>query len=229
MSAEGVAAGASAAADPTRWRGDERLDPARTVLCVFDLLEIYRAGAEAAGVVPTVRRLVDACRDRGVLIAWARADHREDGVDLARSLGELDGKHRAYGPEHPRPTTPSAGQDSPLYRTLPELGQRAEDVDVPKHRWSALEGTCLLPTMRSRGADTLMLVGGSTHVGIAATAYAARDLDLQVVVVRDGLTGRDPQRTFFADEIFPRVCRVRSGDEVVEALDRFAEKRDKTC
>ena len=74
--------------------------------------------------------------------------------------------------------------------------------------------------MRARGADTLLLVGGSTHVGVAATAYAARDLDLQVVVVRDGLTGQEPQRSFFADEVFPRVCRVRTTDEVLAALDR---------
>jgi nicotinamidase-related amidase len=210
----------SVAADPTLFRGDERLDPARTVLCVFDLLEIYRPAAESAGVIPTVRRLVDECRDRGVVVAWARADHRADGLDLARCLADLDGKHRAFGPDHPRPSTPPAGQGDPRYRTLAELGQRPDDVDVPKHRWSALEGTCLLPTMRARGADTLLLVGGSTHVGVAATAYAARDLDLQVVVVRDGLTGQEPQRSFFADEVFPRVCRVRSTDEVLAALDR---------
>ena len=210
----------SRAADPAVFRGAEILEPARTVLCVFDLLEIYRPAAEAAGVIPTVRRLVDGCRDRGVVVAWARADHRADGLDLARCLSDLDGKHRAFGPNHPRPSTPPAGQGDPRYRTLPELGQRPDDVDVPKHRWSALEGTCLLPTMRARGADTLLLVGGSTHVGVAATAYAARDLDLQVVVVRDGLTGQEPQRSFFADEVFPRVCRVRSTDEVLAALDR---------
>jgi nicotinamidase-related amidase len=210
----------SRAADPTVFRGAEVLEPDRTVLCVFDLLEIYRPAAESAGVIPTVRRLVDGCRDRGVVVAWARADHRADGLDFARSLSDLDGKHRAFGPDHPRPSTPPAGQGDPRYRTLAELGQQPDDVDVPKHRWSALEGTCLLPTMRARGADTLLLVGGSTHVGVAATAYAARDLDLQVVVVRDGLTGQEPQRSFFADEVFPRVCRVRSTDEVLAALDR---------
>jgi nicotinamidase-related amidase len=210
----------SRAADPTAFRGAEVLEPGRTVLCVFDLLEIYRESAEAAGVIPTVRRLVDGCRDRGVVVAWARADHRADGLDFARCLSDLDGKHRAFGPDHPRPTAPPAGQGDPRYRTLAELGQRPDDVDVPKHRWSALEGTCLLPTLRAREADTLLLVGGSTHVGVAATAYAARDLDLQVVVVRDGLTGQEPQRSFFADEVFPRVCRVRSTDEVLAALDR---------
>jgi nicotinamidase-related amidase len=208
------------AADPTLFRGEEVLEPSRTFLCVFDMLENYRAGAEAAGAIPHVRRLADGCRARGVVVAWARADHRSDGLDFARALTDLDGKHRAFGPEHPRPTTPPHGQGDPGYRTLPELGQQPEDLDVPKHRWSALHGTCLHPAMRSRGADTLILVGGSTHVGVASTAYAARDLDLQVFVVPEGLTGREQQRTFFAEEVFPRTARVRTTDEILAALDR---------
>jgi nicotinamidase-related amidase len=190
------------------------------VLCVFDLLDHYRAAAEAAGVIGPVRRLADECRRRGVLVAWARADHRADGLDLARSLTDLDGAHRAFGPEHPRPDRPPHGGGSPGYRPLAELGAHPGDLDVPKHRWSALHGTCLLPTMRARGADTLVLVGGSTHVGVAATAYAARDLDLQVFVVPEGLTGRERQRIFFADEVFPRTARVRTTDEILAALDR---------
>ena len=46
--------------DPDRFRGNEVMDPRRTVLCVFDLLEHYRASAEAAGVIPVVRGLADA-------------------------------------------------------------------------------------------------------------------------------------------------------------------------
>jgi nicotinamidase-related amidase len=208
--------------DPARYRGDEVMDPRRTVLCVFDLLEHYRAAAEAAGVIPVVRRLADGVRDRGAVVAWARADHRADGLDHARCHADLDSQHRAWGPDHPRPSTPFAGQGDSGLQSLPELGRRPEDVDVPKHRWSALEGTALLPTMRAMGADTLLLVGGSPHVGIASTVYQARDLDYQVVVVRDGLTGREPQRSFFADEVFPRVCRVRTADEVLAAMDRFS-------
>jgi nicotinamidase-related amidase len=206
--------------EPDRYRGDEVMDPRRTVLCVFDLLEHYRAAAEAAGVIPVVRGLADGVRERGGVVAWARADHRADGLDHARCHADLDNQHRPWSPEHPRPSTPFAGQGDPGLRSLPELGRRPEDVDVPKHRWSALEGTALLPTMRAMGAETLLLVGGSTHVGIASTVYAARDLDYQVVVVRDGLTGREPQRSFFADEVFPRVCRVRTADEVLAAMDR---------
>lgn len=193
---------------------DDSLDPRRTALLVFDLLECYREAAERAGVLRPVRRLVGLCRDLGVPIAWTRADHRGDGLDLARTLTDADRRHNPWGPHNPRPTTPPHGSGSPMYRTLPELGQQESDYDVPKHRWSAFHGTHLDTSLRCRGIDALLVVGGSTHVGVASTVYAARDLDYQVVVVRDGLTGQQPQRDFFVDHVFPRVCRVRTADEV---------------
>jgi nicotinamidase-related amidase len=198
----------------------EVLDPTRTALVVFDLLEHYRPAAQEADVMAPVRRLVDGCRSRGAMVAWARADHRADGADFARTLADVDNQHRPFGVDNPRPTRPPHGSGSPMYRTLPELGQRPEDYDVPKHRWSAFHGTHLDTSLRARGIDTVLIVGGSTHVGVASTVYAARDMDYQVVVVRDGLTGRQPHRDFFAEQVFPRVCRVRTVDQVLAALDR---------
>jgi nicotinamidase-related amidase len=197
----------------------DRLHADRTALVVFDLLECYRAAAEEANVIATVRRLVDGCRDRGVPVAWARADHRADGLDLARTLTDTDSRHRPWGPDNPRPSVPPYGSGSPMYRTLAELGQRADDYDVPKHRWSAFHGTHLDTSLRCRGTEAIVVVGGSTHVGVASTVYAARDLDYQVVVVRDALTGLQVQREFFVDHVFPRVCRVRTADEVLSMLD----------
>ncbi|MGH3366540.1 MAG: isochorismatase family cysteine hydrolase [Nocardioidaceae bacterium] len=197
---------------------DDRIHLRRTALLVFDLLECYREAAERSGVLSPVRRLVDECRRLGVSVAWARADHRADGLDLARTLTDTDARHRPWGPDNPRPTTPPYGSGSPMYRPLRELGQRDDDYDVPKHRWSAFHGTHLDTSLRCRGIDTLVIVGGSTHVGVASTVYAARDMDYQIVVVRDGLTGQQPQRDFFADQVFPRVCRVRTTDQVLAML-----------
>jgi nicotinamidase-related amidase len=205
---------------------EELLDPARTALVVFDLLEHYRAAAQEAGVIDPVRRLVDGCRSRGVVIAWARADHRADGADFARTIADVDNQHRPFGPDNPRPVRPPHGSGSPMYHALAELGQRPDDYDVPKHRWSAFHGTHLDTSLRVRGIDTIVVVGGSTHVGIASTVYAARDMDYQIVVVRDGLTGRQPQRDLFVEHVFPRVCRVRTVDQVLAAMDRLpAEPR----
>ena len=204
--------------------GDDSLDPRRSALLVFDLLECYRLAAESAGVLPTVRRLVDGCRGLGVPVAWTRADHRADGLDLARTLADTDRRHRPWGPDNPRPTRPPHGSGSPMYTTLRELGQQDDDYDVPKHRWSAFHGTHLDTSLRCRGIDALLVVGGSTHVGVASTVYAARDLDYRVVVVRDGLTGQQPQRDFYVDHVFPRVCRVRTTDETLAMLGSSARE-----
>lgn len=204
----------------TQQPGAEPLDlrPERSALLVFDMLECYRHAAEAAGVIEPVRALVDGCRGAGVPIFWARADHRADGLDFARTLTDTDNRHRPWGPDNPRPTRPPHGAGSPMYQPLAELGRDPHDYDLPKHRWSAFHGTHLDTSLRSRGVDTLLVVGGSTHVGVASTVYAARDLDYQVVVVSDCLTGLQRQREFFVEHVFPRACRVRTSGEILAAL-----------
>ena len=165
-----------------------------------------------------MQRLLAGAREHGVPVFWARADHRTDGADFARTRTDTDQQLRPWTAEHPQPTRPPHGAGSPGLQVLAELGPRPEDYDVPKHRWSAFCGTHLELSLRARDVDTILLVGGSTHVGIASTAYAARDLDLQVVVVRDGCHGFAEQRAFFLDRVFPRMCRVRTVAEVLAAL-----------
>jgi nicotinamidase-related amidase len=194
------------------------LAPARVAVVVFDMLEAYRPAIEDAGTIQPVQRLLAGARAAGVPVFWARADHRSDGVDFARTLTDTDQQLRPWSDERRQPTRPPHGSGSPGLQVLAELGQRAEDYDVPKHRWSAFFGTHLELSLRSRDIETILLVGGSTHVGIASTAYAARDLDFQVVVVRDGCHGFAEQRQFFLDKVFPRMCRVRTVDEILAAL-----------
>jgi nicotinamidase-related amidase len=72
--------------------------------------------------------------------------------------------------------------------------------------------------LRSRDIDTILLLGGSVHVGIASTAFTARDMDFQVTVVSDCCHGFPEQRQFFMTKVFPRMCRVSTVDDVVGAL-----------
>ncbi|NUR08175.1 MAG: cysteine hydrolase [Nocardioidaceae bacterium] len=193
-------------------------DPRRTGLVVFDMLEAYREPIEQAGSLAPTVRLVEACRELGVPVFFARADHRADGADLARSIADTDNRFRPWGPDNPVPTRPPHGSGSPGLRVLAELDPRPEDYDVPKHRWSAFHGTHLELSLRSRGIDHVLLVGGSVHVGIASTAYAARDADFQVTVVPDCCHGFEEQRSFFMTKVFPRMCHVLGSADVLDAL-----------
>lgn len=190
----------------------------RTGLVVFDMLERYRHRIERAGTIGPVQRLIAICRERHVPVYFARADHRADGADFARCHTDVSESFRPWSVNHPPPRRPPH-PPGPQTRVLAELDVRPEDYDVPKNRWNAFHQTNLDLSLRTRDRDTILLVGGSTHVGIASTAFWARDADYQVVVVRDGCHGFSEQREFFMDRVFPRVCRVRTVTEVIEELD----------
>lgn len=194
---------------------DEKLSASETALVVFDMLECYRQAIERDGTIGNVVRLLDACRARNLPVMFARADHRGDGLDFALTMSDTDSNFVPWGPDNLPPSTPPHGSGSKSLQPLAELKMGAEDFDIPKHRWSAFHGTALDTTLRSLGISTILLVGGSTHVGIASTAFAARDLDYQVTIVRDGCHGFEQQREFFMDHVFPRMCRVRSVSQVI--------------
>ena len=91
---------------------------------------------------------------------------------------------------------------------------------VPKHRWSAFHGTYLDTALRTRRLDTIILVGGSTDVGIASTAFAARDLDYNLVIASDACTSpEEDNHEQLMRRIFPRMARVRSTKQVLAMLE----------
>lgn len=198
-------------------------NPETTGLVIFDMLEAYREPIEAAGSIAPTRRLLDACRRQGVPVFYARADHRADGSDFAKTIADTDSHFRPWGPDNPLRLKPPHGAGSPGLQVMREIAPEPGDYDVPKHRWSAFHGTHLELSLRSRGIDTILLVGGSVHVGIAATAFAARDMDFQVTVVSDCCHGFDEQRKFFMTKVFPRMCKVRTVEQVLGCLGTLSE------
>jgi nicotinamidase-related amidase len=198
-------------------------DRTTTGLVIFDMLEAYREPIEAAASLDPTRRLLATCREEGIPVFYARADHRADGMDFAKTIADTDSHFRPWGPDNPLRVKPPHGAGSPGLRVLREIEPQPGDYDVPKHRWSAFHGTRLELSLRSRAIDTILLVGGSVHVGIAATAFAARDMDFQVTVVSDCCHGFEEQRVFFMTKVFPRMCKVRTLDEVMTAIGRQSE------
>lgn len=193
----------------------DTIDPATTALVVFDMLECYRPEIEASGALPFARELVQLARENELLVCFARADHRADGADYTRVVADLDRRLEPWSAQRPQPTAPTAGAD---YRSLAEFAQSPQDIDIPKHRWSAFHGTALDLSLRVQNIETVLICGGSTHVGVASTVYAGRDLDYQMIVVRDACTGQQEQRDYFCNTIFPRMVRVRTVEQIAAMI-----------
>lgn len=202
---------------------NERLDPQRTAVVFFDTLKVYAYDNDLKGVAPEARFQVDSlaslaqmARGAGLPIFYARADHRPDGKDAAPGLTDLA-------------LAPRAGGDTFGHRQvwgteaaniIDEIAPQPGDYQIYKHRWSAFFQTELELSLRARGIDTILLAGGSAEVGVGSTAYEGRDLDFNVVLVRETMrSGRGPWVSdFFVDEIAPGIARVRSLQQVAGLL-----------
>lgn len=202
---------------------EERLEPARTCLLLFDLLEghVNRDEASRARFGPVIANaaaLLAAARSAGVMIAYACADHRADAAG-GGGIRDTDNRLRpirAGDAEAGRPAVIGGTREA---RVVAELAPQPGDYIVPKHRWSAFHGTYFDIALRSRGANTVVLCGASTDVGVASTAFAARDLDYNLVIVSDACTS--PEQDNHAQlmrRVFPRMARVRTTAQVVAML-----------
>jgi nicotinamidase-related amidase len=147
--------------------------------------------------------------------------HAPDGSDWVERLTDTDMNLNPIGDQTIKIAITKDTED---FAIAEEVKPAPGDVLIPKHRWSSFLHTDLEFHLRVRDIDTIVIAGGSTDVGVAATVFAARDLDFGVVVVRDACYAmRGPNHDFLMDRIFPRMSRVMSVDPAVALMPPRAE------
>jgi ureidoacrylate peracid hydrolase len=204
--------------------------PSQTAMLFFDTLNVYYhpdgVGAplagEAAAVVPQLVRLNEACRRASIAIFYGQADHRPDRKDFASTIVQL-GYDGQPGEAPRRSTPPKVAAGSWYADVIPEIAPQDGDYVIKKHRWSTFFQTHLELSLRTAGIDTIILAGGATHVGVASTAYSARDRDFNLIVLRDACNaGRPGINDFFMDRVFPVFARVMTVDQLLAQLEEDA-------
>ncbi|MFQ5683245.1 MAG: cysteine hydrolase [Candidatus Binatia bacterium] len=199
----------------------------KTTLLFFDMLNVYYRGAtpdkkeRMRPVVNNAVQLLEAARKVSIPVFYAMANHRSDGAIKSQIITDTDMRLNPWPKGDCNPSVHGATEGSWEQKVIDELKPSAADYIIPKFRWSAFHQTYLDLALRARGLDTIILSGGSVDVGVASTAYAARDLDYNVVVVRDACTNsRADSMAVFMEKVFPRMARVRTTDEVLQMIVR---------
>jgi ureidoacrylate peracid hydrolase len=199
----------------------------RAALVLFDMLNCFvhspdperaRHNAET-GIVDRCAEMLTVARRSGIVVFYVNSVHRPDGRDYASTVVDAntelvpwtDGPHLM---DNPPGIEGTAGA-----KVIVELEPEPADFVVPKHRWSAFAGTSLDILLRGIGIDTIILAGGSTDIGILATAYAARDLAYNLIVLRDACqTHRRDAQDFCMHRLFPRMGRVMTVAEATTLI-----------
>jgi nicotinamidase-related amidase len=185
------------------------LDAKQTALVLIDLqkgiLGRQTAPHSASDVLARSVRLADRFRAAGGLVVLVHVSFSADGGD--RLTQPTD--------EPPPPPATQPGWDE----ISPALGRGPKDIVITKRQWGAFYGTQLDLQLRRRGIKTIVIGGIATNFGVESTARDAFERGYALVFVEDAMAGLSDQAHAFAiSTIFPRIGRVRSTEQVVNAL-----------
>ena len=184
-----------------------QLDPKKTALVLIDLqnaiVGINPVPHTAAQVVENSKKLADAFRVHGAPVVYVRVD-LNDFMKLP-----VDQPHNRG--DEPLPAAAS--------EITPSAGFQHGDILITKRHWGAFAGTDLEQQLKFRGIDTVVLTGISTNAGVESTARQGTGLGFAFVLVEDACSSQNAEHHRFAFEnIFPRLTRVRTTDEVLASL-----------
>jgi ureidoacrylate peracid hydrolase len=216
-------------------RMEPTLGPDHTGLILFDSLHGYlhpkdpkkRAFLAERNILPNMVRLLKGARRAGLTTFYPSGAHAADGSDTVARLTDTDMNLNPIGSAK-KSIAPGIHKGTKDSEVASEIKPSKTDIMVPKHRWNSFYETDLAFHLKMRDIDTIVIAGGSTDVGIASTVFAARDMDLGVVVVRDCCySARGNNNQFFMERVFPRMGRVMDVDDVVKLMLAGAKKAQK--
>jgi nicotinamidase-related amidase len=203
------------------------LDPKRTCLLFFDTSKIFVNGPslkpedrrpEEVAAVKNWERLLARARELDMMVAYAHTAQRGDAANYYPRLLDVNEQMQPYPPGERRPMS-KAIFGTEAVEVVDEIAPGPNDYMFWKERWNPFYGTNLQLSLQRRDIDTLILCGGATEIGIAATVYACHTLDFDFVVVSDGCTSHYPDcQELFMSSLYPRIGRVRTTDQVLEML-----------
>jgi nicotinamidase-related amidase len=185
------------------------LDAKHTALVLIDLqqgiLQRKTAPHSASDVLARSARLAERFRAVGGLVVLVNVSYSPDGGDRLTQ---------------PTDDPPLASAFAPGWDQLsPELGRGAGDITITKRQWGAFYGTPLDMQLRRRGIKTIVIAGIATNFGVESTARDAFERGYALVFVEDAMAGlSEGAHAFAISTIFPRLGRVRSTEDILNAI-----------
>ena len=98
--------------------------------------------------------------------------------------------------------------------THPDLGQRAEDFDIVKHRVSPFYATSLDAILSANNIQRIYCSGISTNAVVQACVREGHDRDYEMIVLDDCSCGLTAEEHDIAMESMKRFCQITTSADV---------------
>lgn len=196
------------------------IDPGRTALLAVHMQGdvvtpegafggLFAEMVEKAGVIEKAASLIEAARDAGATIAYAR-------VVFTEGHPELDANSPIWN------MVSEVGclvDGSPGAAIVPQLAPAEGDVVVNHHRNDPTFESSLLDDLRERGISTVVVFGVATNVSVEAVARSLADRRFRVLVVEDACTAAtDAAHSASIETLGLLTAGVTSTEEVLAEL-----------
>ena len=201
---------------------DYTLDVNDTALLVIDVQNAFLhpqgtlglSGVDTsllAAIVPRLRRLIEACKARGIPDIWSLQYHLPD--DRTRALHRI----QPHTQKRARVACQPGTWDAEIVDELkPLLDGRSHIIE--KHKFSVFYGTRLEVLLRILGRRTLLVTGTTTNACVDTSIREAYMRDYDLVIVSDCIGGirRDWHEVALA--VWAQYCGLVVTSEQVLAM-----------
>ncbi|MCD4827329.1 MAG: cysteine hydrolase [Acholeplasmataceae bacterium] len=168
-------------------------------------------------IVPTVKKILDRARAKNMFIVHTREGHRPDMSDVPKA------KKRRFD---------SIGEEGPMGKILirgefghdivEELKPIKGEVILDKPGKGAFYQTDLQLILETKGIESLIVCGVTTHVCVHSTIREANDRGYECLMIEDGTAAFDPQDQIAAIRMINQQGGIfgwtTTSDELIKAL-----------
>lgn len=138
---------------------------------------------QLGSIVPTLKELLDFCRQKGLTIIHTLEGHQPDLSDCPPSKRKRGKGSLTIGDEGPMGRILIRGE--PGNTIIPELAPLAGEIVIPKPGKGAFYATELQAILQKRGITHLLFTGVTTEVCVQTTMREANDRGYECLLVED--------------------------------------------
>jgi nicotinamidase-related amidase len=138
---------------------------------------------QLGSIVPTLKGLLDFCRQKGLTIIHTLEGHQPDLSDCPPSKRKRGKGSLTIGDEGPMGRILIRGE--PGNAIIPELAPIAGEIVIPKPGKGAFYATELQEILQKRGITHLLFSGVTTEVCVQTTMREANDRGYECLLVED--------------------------------------------
>jgi nicotinamidase-related amidase len=164
----------------------------------------YGEQARVRRIVENTRRALDKARAAGLRVGFVRVGFSPDYRECPANSPIFSGARKngifklgEWGTQ-----------------VHPDLGQRATDFDVVKHRVSPFHGTNLDVILHTHGVRRIYCSGISTNAVVQAAVREGHDRDYEMVLLEDCCCALSAEEHEGAVNLLQRFCKVTTSEDV---------------